>query len=112
VADTDMADPENPTALIVGASKGLGLAMVSEFLRRDWHVIATVRGENRAALDELDARGRLEIDVLDVTMPDQISALRDRLAGRRLDLLFVNAGVAHDDIPAAEVSTDSFVEVM
>ncbi|KAA0101162.1 SDR family NAD(P)-dependent oxidoreductase [Mycolicibacterium sp. P1-18] len=107
-----MADPENPTALIVGASKGLGLAMVSEFLSRDWHVIATVRGENRTALDELDARGRLEIDVLDVTMPDQISALRDRLASRRLDLLFVNAGVAHDDIPAAEVSTDSFVEVM
>ena len=107
-----MTDHEYPTALIVGASKGLGLAMVAEFLRRDWRVIATVRGENRTRLDELDAHGRLEVETLDVTMPEQVTALRDRLAGRRLDLLFVNAGVAHDDLPVAEVSTESFVEVM
>lgn len=86
--------------------------MVAEFLRRDWRVIATVRGENRTALEQLDARRRLEIEVLDVTVPDQIVALRDRLDGRRLDLLFVNAGVAHDDVPVAEVSTESFVDVM
>jgi NAD(P)-dependent dehydrogenase (short-subunit alcohol dehydrogenase family) len=110
VAATNMS--QHPTALIVGASKGLGLAMVAELLRRDWRVIATVRGDNRAQLDALDAHERLEIEVLDVTVPEQIVALRDRLAGRRLDLLFVNAGVAHDDIPVAEVSTDSFVDVM
>ncbi|MCV7422950.1 SDR family NAD(P)-dependent oxidoreductase [Mycobacterium yunnanensis] len=107
-----MTDSDQPIALIVGASKGLGLAMVAEFLRRDWRVIATVRGENRTALEQLDARRRLEIEVLDVTVPDQIVALRDRLDGRRLDLLFVNAGVAHDDVPVAEVSTESFVDVM
>lgn len=107
-----MTDHEHPTALIVGASKGLGLAMVAEFLRRDWRVIATVRGENRTRLDELDAHGRLEVETLDITVPEQIAALRDRLAGRRLDLLFVNAGIAHDNLPVAAVSTDSFVEVM
>jgi NAD(P)-dependent dehydrogenase (short-subunit alcohol dehydrogenase family) len=112
VADTGMSENEHPTALIVGASKGLGLAMVAELLRRDWRVIATVRGQNRTRLDELDAQERLEIETLDVTVPEQIAALRARLAGRRLDLLFVNAGVAHDDLPVAEVSTDSFVEVM
>ncbi|GAB7070638.1 SDR family NAD(P)-dependent oxidoreductase [Mycobacterium hodleri] len=107
-----MTDYEHPTALIVGASKGLGLAMVAEFLRRDWRVVATVRGDAPAPLRELDASGRLEIETLDVTVPEQIAALRDRLAGRRLDLLFVNAGIAHDNVPVAEVSTDSFVEVM
>ena len=112
VADTHMTDHEHPTALIVGASKGLGLAMVAEFLRRGWRVIATVRGENRTQLDDLDAYGRLEVETLDITVPEQIAALRDRLAGRRLDLLFVNAGIAHDNLAVAEVSTDSFVEVM
>lgn len=86
--------------------------MVAEFLRRDWRVIATVRGASRTGLHDLDGRGRLEMETLDVTVPEQIAALRDRLAGRRLDLLFVNAGVAHDNLPVAEVSTDSFVEVM
>lgn len=107
-----MPDHEQPTALIVGASKGLGLAMVAELLRRDWRVIATVRGENRTALAALDGNGLLEVETLDVTVPEQITALRDRLAGRRIDLLFVNAGIAHDDLPVSEVSTDSFVEVM
>ena len=107
-----MTDHEHPTALIVGASKGLGLAMVAEFLRRDWRVIATVRGESRTGLHDLDGHGRLEIETLDITVPDQIAALRARLTGRSLDLLFVNAGVAHADVPVGEVSTDSFVEVM
>lgn len=112
VADINMTDHEHPTALIVGASKGLGLAMVAELLRRDWRVIATVRGESRTGLHDLDGHGRLEVETLDITVPEQIAALRDRLAGRRLDLLFVNAGIAHDNLPVAAVSTDSFVEVM
>ena len=69
-----MTDNEHPTALIVGASRGLGLAMVAEFLRRDWRVIATVRGENRTQLDDLDAHGRLEVETLDITVPEQIAA--------------------------------------
>jgi NAD(P)-dependent dehydrogenase (short-subunit alcohol dehydrogenase family) len=100
------------TALIVGASRGLGLAMVAELLRRGWRVIGTVRGEGRSQLHELDAHERLEIEVLDMTIPDQITALRDRLAGRALDLLFVNGAVAHGDVPACDATTDSFVEVM
>lgn len=106
-----MADGHR-TALIVGASRGLGLAMVAELLRRGWRVIGTVRGEGRSQLHELDARERLEIEVLDMTIPDQLTALRDRLEGRALDLLFVNGAVAHGDVPADDVTTDSFVEVM
>lgn len=107
-----MADTDIDTALIVGASKGLGLAMAAEFLRRGLRVIATVRGHGRTPLHDLDAHGRLEIEVLDVTDPDQIAALRDRLSDRRLDLLFVNAGTTQEDVPIAEVSTDGFVQVM
>lgn len=100
------------TALIVGASKGLGLAMAAEFLRRGWRVVATVRGGSRTQLHELDAHERLEIEVLDMTIPEQITALHERLVGTELDLLFVNAAITLGDIPIADVSTDDFVKVM
>ena len=58
--------------------------------------------------------GRVEIESLDITEPDQIAALHDRLSGRRFDVLFVNAGVAngnpHESV--AEVSTEAFIRVM
>ncbi len=85
-------------ALIVGASRGLGLGLAREFLSRDWHVIATVRGENPPqAVEELSADypGRLMVEPLDVVVDDEITELRERLSDRRLDLLFVNAGIGH-----------------
>ena len=44
-----------PTVLLIGASRGLGLALVEQFCRRDWHVIATVRRKS-PALDALKVR--------------------------------------------------------
>ncbi len=104
---------ETPVALIVGASRGLGLGLAREYLSRGWHVVATVRGGD-TELHALDgAAGRLEIEQLDVTEPAQIDALRERLAGRTLDLLFVNAGVANDPSQTiGEISTDEFMRVM
>lgn len=104
------------TILLVGASRGLGLAMAAELLGRGWAVIGTVRGLRRTRLHDLaDAHpDRLEIARLDVTEPDQIAALRTDLAGRRLDILFVNAGTANtdQDETVAETSTEEFVRVM
>ena len=104
------------TVLIIGASRGLGYAMAEEYLKRGWSVIGTVRGESRTKLHDLAARpeSRVEIETLDINVPDQIAALRIRLTGRTLDLLFVNAGIANTnpDETLAEVSTDEFVRVM
>ena len=102
--------------LIVGASRGLGYAMAEEYLKHGWSVVGTVRGESRTRLHDLADRlgGRVEVETVDVNFPDQIAALRDRLAGRTFDLLFVNSGVTNDhpDETVAEVSTDEFVRVM
>ncbi|SFE53622.1 Short-chain dehydrogenase [Actinacidiphila alni] len=101
--------------LLIGASRGLGLALAREWQRRGRHVVATVRGTGRTALHDLaDAHpSDIEIETLDVTVPEQISALRDRLAGRTFDLLFVNAGVTNQpEGTVAETSTDEFVRVM
>ena len=42
-----------PTALIVGASRGIGRALAETHLRRGWQVIATVR--EKSALADLQA---------------------------------------------------------
>jgi NAD(P)-dependent dehydrogenase (short-subunit alcohol dehydrogenase family) len=103
------------TALIIGASRGLGLAMAEEYLKRGWHVIATVRGETPTKLNNLwEAHGKnLEIEQLDINKPNQLTALRARLEDRKIDLLFVNAGVGNDpQTTIGEVSTEEFRHVM
>ncbi|MFI9360816.1 SDR family oxidoreductase [Kitasatospora sp. NPDC053057] len=109
-----MTDSTRSTALIIGASRTLGLGLAAELLRRDWDVIGTVRGTRRTGLHDLaDASdGRLTVETLEMTDPGQIAALRDRLAGHALDLLFVNAAVTRGDLPIGEVPTDMFTEVM
>lgn len=109
-----MTDSTRNTALIIGASRTLGLALAAEYVRRGWHVIATVRGSQRTDLHDLaeSSAGQLTVESLDMTKPEQLSALRERLAGRALDLLFVNAAVTRGDLPIGDVPTDMFVEVM
>jgi NAD(P)-dependent dehydrogenase (short-subunit alcohol dehydrogenase family) len=104
------------TILLIGASRGLGLAMAAEFLKRGWNVVGTVQGSARTGLHDLadEHPGRVEIESLDVTAPDQITALHDRLSGRSFDILFHNAGIANANPreSAAEVSTEEFVRVL
>ncbi len=115
------------TALIIGASRGLGLGLAREYLARGWDVIATVRGDGRALHDlagqaagdrskdghAARSGGRLTIEPLDMTRADQIQALRERLSGRTLDLLFVNAGVSNGaGDRVGSVSNEAFMQVM
>jgi NAD(P)-dependent dehydrogenase (short-subunit alcohol dehydrogenase family) len=101
--------------LLIGASRGLGLALVEEYIKRGWHVTATERGRASPQLHGLvkDSGGRLETETVDINHPDQVTALRARLASRKFDMLFVNAGVKNDDRETiADVSTDEFMRVM
>jgi len=85
--------------------------MAAEYLRRGWRVIATGRADSTERLRHLT--GALEIETVDITHPEQVADLRARLAGRQLDVLFVNAGVKNDDRETiADVSTEEFVRVM
>jgi NAD(P)-dependent dehydrogenase (short-subunit alcohol dehydrogenase family) len=105
-----------PTLLLVGASRGIGLAMVSEFVKRGWHVIGTVREDGRSGLHDLAEMhpDQVRIELLDITVPDQIGALREKLTDGAYDMLFVNAGTAnHDqDETIAETLDEEFVRVM
>ena len=90
--------------------------MADEFLGRGWNIVGSVKGNARTKLHNLrdEHPGRVEIESLDVTEPDQITALHDRLSGRRFEILFHNAGIADANPrePIAQVSTEEFVRVM
>lgn len=110
-----LASSGAPTALIIGASRGLGLALAEEYLSRGWHVIGTVRSQNGTGLHMRAARAgnMLEIELADINEPDQIAVLRLKLAGRTLDLLFVNAGISNGAAESiSSVTTDSFTRTL
>ena len=115
-----MSPPTSPanacTILIAGASRGLGLGLAAEFVTRGWTVIGTVRGGGQTALHNLaDAHpGQVSVEALDLDDPASIAALRQRLADRKLDVMFVNAGTApkEQDIHVGAVATDEFNRVM
>jgi NAD(P)-dependent dehydrogenase (short-subunit alcohol dehydrogenase family) len=108
-------DAGNATVLLIGASRGLGLAIAAEYLDRGSRVVATVRTPGRTALHELQdsAGGRLEIEHVDINAPLEVQALADRLRTRRFDLLFVNAGVTTGPgQTTATVTTEEFTRLM
>ena len=110
-----MSAPAGNTALIIGASRGLGYALAAEYLARGWQVTATVRSARRTGLHDLakSSDGRLVVETVDITVPEQVAALHERLAQTTFDLLFVNAGVTNGPCETvADVSTDTFVHLM
>jgi NAD(P)-dependent dehydrogenase (short-subunit alcohol dehydrogenase family) len=101
------------TLLLIGASRGLGFALAEEYLKRGWNVVATERSRTTSQLHTLQeaSDGRLEVETLDITYPEQVRALRTRLASRKFDMLFVNAGIGIREM-VADVSTDEFIRIM
>jgi NAD(P)-dependent dehydrogenase (short-subunit alcohol dehydrogenase family) len=91
------ADPQpNPgTALITGSARGIGFALVQEFERRGWQVIATDLDPAKATELEAFARAhpRVSIEKLDVTDAAGIDALAVKLKDRPIDALVNNAGI-------------------
>src|SRR5580658_3465607 len=87
------------SALIIGASRGLGWGLARELVRQGWRVVGTVRDTKRhSRLHELKAETRpaVEIEQVDIKSEAEIASLRARLAEERFDLLFVVAGTTND----------------
>ncbi|ROL71513.1 short-chain dehydrogenase [Pseudomonas chlororaphis] len=88
-----MSSPK--TALIIGASRGLGLGLVQRLLEDGWQVTATVRNPHKA--EALQALGKVQIEQLDMDDQQAVIALNQKLKDQVFDLLFVNAGVKGPD---------------
>ncbi|MES2160856.1 MAG: SDR family oxidoreductase [Pseudomonadota bacterium] len=87
------------TALIIGASRGIGLELVRQYLADGWRVIATAR--KAEDIDALAAMGA-EAHGLDVTNVEAVAGLGWKLDGEELNVAILNAGVygpRHDGFP-------------
>lgn len=88
-----------PTALILGASRGIGLELVRQYRKDGWRVLATYRKpDDRARLEALGA----EPHKLDVTSVDSVAALGWTLDGEHVGAAWLVAGVygpRHDGFP-------------
>lgn len=82
-------------ALIIGASRGLGLGLVKELLNDGWHVTATVRNPDNA--QPLKALGAVRVEELEIDEQQAIKALSQKLDDEVFDLVFINAGIKGPD---------------
>ncbi|HTQ72015.1 MAG TPA: SDR family oxidoreductase [Acidocella sp.] len=86
-----VAKPDRKQALVVGASRGLGLGLTKEFLRRGYHVTATVRAAVAGAgLEEY--YDQLSLDTLDINNLHMVDAFLARMKGKSFDAVVLNAG--------------------
>lgn len=98
------------TALIVGASRGIGFELARQYRADGWRVLASVRRPADAAA--LEALG-CEVLQLDLDDAAQCAALGARLAAERLDVALLNAGVygPQTSVPSTPTA-DEFDTVM
>jgi NAD(P)-dependent dehydrogenase (short-subunit alcohol dehydrogenase family) len=85
-----------PTVLITGASRGIGLELARQYAVRGWQVIATARKPADAgSLQAIRAEHpNLVIEPLDVTDHAGIDALAAKYRGKAIDVLINNAGIS------------------
>ena len=73
-------DPSRLTAVVTGASSGIGRATARRLVEEGWHVLAIARREDR--LEELAAETGCEVLAVDITSDDSV----DRLVARAREL--------------------------
>lgn len=103
-------------ALILGASRGLGLGLVQKYLEQGWKVLATERAPGPdTRLGQLAEKSSqaLRVEQLDINDQKQIEQLAEKLKGASFDLLFVVAGVSDDPQQlSSQISNDEFAHLM
>ena len=95
IGDPTALDTNQPTVLITGSNRGIGLEFVKQFSGNGWNVIATARKPNAA--DDLKALAaanpRIVIEQLDVTDFARIDEIAAKYAETPIDVLLSNAGI-------------------
>ncbi len=105
----------NPTILITGANRGIGLKLTEQFAEDGWQVLACCRNPADAgqlqALTETDLA--IELHALDVTNYEQMATLANQLGNRPIDILLSNAGIyGSKGVGFGEVDAEEWRQVL
>jgi len=99
------------SALIVGASRGLGLGLAKELLDRGWRVTATVRSAPKSS-ELLEYHDRVTLDTVDINNPSMVDAFVARVRDEVFDVVFINAGIGGPQgKTAADVTPDEMTHL-
>lgn len=87
----------NKRAIVVGASRGIGLGLVRELLNQHWEVIATIRDINQVSteLNQLltEFADKLELVEVDLNHVQTVESLTRQYHEKSINLLLVSAGI-------------------
>jgi NAD(P)-dependent dehydrogenase (short-subunit alcohol dehydrogenase family) len=97
------------TILLIGASRGIGFELASQYIADGWRVIATARSDE--GLERLQALGAQTLR-LDVADPASNSGLTRQLDGEKIDLAIFVAGAMDRANTSTPPTRDSFDTVM
>ena len=93
------------TAVVTGASSGIGAATARHLAAEGFHVFCAARREDRVTALAAELGGTAVR--CDVTSEDDVAALAEQV-GPRLDVLVNNAGGAYGSSPVAEADADEW----
>jgi NAD(P)-dependent dehydrogenase (short-subunit alcohol dehydrogenase family) len=99
------------TALVTGGGSGLGAAIARSLLADGARVVIT--GRDESALEETASRlgPRATHQVCDVSRPDHVRELAERLVNQEISILVNNAGIAGPVAPLTEIAPAEWDEV-
>ncbi len=95
----------NKTAVVTGASSGIGAATARRLADEGFHVVCAARRAERVEALAAEIGGTAVR--CDVTVPEEVAALAE-LVGDRLDVLVNNAGGAFGADPVAEADPEDW----
>jgi NAD(P)-dependent dehydrogenase (short-subunit alcohol dehydrogenase family) len=93
-------NPEQPTVLITGSNRGIGLEFVRQYAALGWNIIATCRRPAEAEILNALAEEypHIKVEQLDVLRHDMIDSLAKKYNKQPIDVLLNNAGFFGDSL--------------
>jgi 3-hydroxy acid dehydrogenase/malonic semialdehyde reductase len=92
--------PSNKTALVTGASSGIGEAVSRELIKRGWQVIGIARSGDKLSKIQEELSNTFIPLVCDVSKKEEIEVASKKIRDQNLcpSLFFLNAGIAGESV--------------